>query len=385
MKKIKGLLMLGVVAVTAFSLAGCGKTTVNLNKYVTITAEGYDSMGRADYRFDTDAFNKDYSGKIKLSNEGAKELASYGLYSSDVTGELLLDFCVEQSLDKKSGLSNGDVVTLKWDCEDSKADKFFNCKLDYSDVAYTVSGLKEVGKFNPFDHVTVSFSGTSPNGSAKIVANNDKPEMQYIKFTSNKSGGLKVGDKVTVTASISGSTDSFIQQFGEVLGKTEETYTVDGLARYISDISEIPKDTYDKMDKQLQDYFNSYAAKNWVSGASAQLSLVGNYFLTLKEGMSGSPNNYEYFVYKVTMNDGFTYYWYGYFKDAMLLADGTCTVDLSGYTASTSSSTWGITSGDYLATDDSHYVAGFADLDTLFNRQIVSKIDKYEYKSTIQQ
>jgi hypothetical protein len=37
--------------------------------------------------------------------------------------ELLLDSCVEYELDKSKALSNGDTVTLKWDCEDDLAKK----------------------------------------------------------------------------------------------------------------------------------------------------------------------------------------------------------------------------------------------------------------------
>jgi len=35
--------------------------------------------------------------------------------------ELLLDSCVKYELDKSKELSNGDVVTLKWNCEDNLA------------------------------------------------------------------------------------------------------------------------------------------------------------------------------------------------------------------------------------------------------------------------
>ncbi len=292
-------------------------------------------------------------------------------------------FCDYQS-GKTSGLSNGDVVTLKWNCEDEMAEEYFNVKLDYSDVTYTVKGLEEVGKFNPFDYVTVSFSGISPNGSVTITPNYDKAEMQYVSFSADKNSGLKVGDSVTVTASISGSTDSFVKKFGAVLGKTEETYSVENLARYISDFSDIPEDMYNKMDKQLQDNFNAHAANSWGSGESASINLIGNYLVTLKEGMSGSPNNYIYFVYCVTYSNDhikdYTYYWYGYYENTMILADGTCTVDLSQYTVSEASSYWGFHSGDYLSLPEGYYVAGFADIDSLFNQHVVSKIEKYEYK-----
>ena len=388
MKKMRGIMLLGIMFVTMFGLTGCGKTTVNLDKYITVNVEGYDSMGTASYEFDYDAFENDYSGKIKLNSKNDNEFSELGLLTGATIEELFLDACVSQKLDKTSGLSNGDIVTLKWNCEDTMAEEYFNVVLKYSDIEHQVSGLEEVGKINPFDYVTVSFSGVSPNGTVTITPDYNQPEMQYVTFTVDRTNGLKVGDTVTVTAKITEATDSFVEKFGCILGKTEENYSVDGLAKYISDISDIPDDMYNKMDKQLQDNFNAHVASSWVNKNAVQkFENIGNYLVTLKDGMSGSPNNYLYYVYKVTITveDGsdFTYYWYGYFTDVLVLADGTCSVDLSKYTVSESSSSWGYHSGDYLECYEGYYVAGFAELDTFVNQHIVSKIEKYEYKQTI--
>lgn len=387
MRKLKQVLLAGVLGIVVFALSGCGSTTIDLNKYVTIEAEGYDSMGTLNCTFDYEAFEKDYDGKIKAnvkSNDGgtAAEIALELAFGEEVV-DVFLDYCVNYQLDKRSELSNGDVVNLKWNCEDEDAKKYFNVKLKYSDIKYTVKGLTEVGTFNPFDYVSVSFSGISPNGSVTITPDYDQPEIQYVSFFADKNSGLKTGDPVVVSASISGSIDSFVERFGCVLGKTEETYTVDALSRYIANIEDVPEEMYDKMNKQLQD---TYYADTCGPDVSVSIKLVGNYLCTMKEGMTGSPNNYLYYVYQASYSDGergisdFTYYWYGYFNNIMILADGTCTVDLSDYTVSEASYFWGSTSGDYLRINDDYYTAGFADLDSFFNKHIVSKIDKYEYK-----
>lgn len=386
MKKLKRVLLVGIMATAIFILAGCGKTTIKLNKYVTITAEGYDSMGTASYEFDYDTFKKDYSGKIKVSKNNS-ELRGLGLLAGMTTEELLLDTCVRWKLDKTSGLKNGDIVTLKWDCEDAMAEEYFNVKLDYSDITYTVKGLEEVGKFDPFDYVKVSFSGTSPNGFVVITPDYDKAEMQYVAFKEDKTIGLKNGDTVTVNASISGSVDSFVEKFGVILEETEKIYTVDGLAEYISDISDIPNDMYDKMDRQLQDVLTADFA-SWDNETLKEMKLLGNYILTLKDGMSGSPNNYVYFVYRVTAendksNGDFNYYWYGYYEDVMILADGTCTVDLGSYTVP--SKGWFVSEIVKFDDQKGYQYYGFKDLDSLFNNHVVSKIEKYEYKQTIQE
>lgn len=382
MRKLKQVLLLCVLGIVVFTLSGCGSTTIDLNKYVTVEAEGYDSMGTLNCTFDYEAFEKDYDGKIKAnvkSSDGgtAADIALELGFGEEVV-DVFLDYCVGYRPDKSSELSNGDVVNLQWDCEDEDAKKYFNVKLNYSDIQYTVKGLTEVGTFDPFEYVNVEFSGSSPNGPVNIMPNYDQPELQYVSFTADKNSGLKVGDSVEVSASISGSIDSFVERFGCVLGKTKEIYTVDALPRYIANIEDVPEEWYNKMDKQLQDCFNAHVASSWGSEERAGIELVGNYLCTMKDGMTGSPNNYLYYVYQVNYSNDeisdYTYYWYGYFNDIMILADGTCTVNLSDYTVSE----------ERISLSDRYFVQGYADLDSFFNQHIVSKIDKYEYETTIQ-
>ena len=382
MKRFKGILAVGFAATMMFALTGCGKTTVNLDKYVTITTEGYDSMGVASYEFDSDAFEKDYSAKIKPSKNN-KEISGIELLSGENSAELLLDFCVSEKLDKTSELSNGDVITLKWDCEDAMAEENFNSKLVYSDITYTVDNLEEVGKFNPFDYVEVSFSGIAPNGEVSITPNYDQPEMQYISFKADNESGLNVGDTVSVTASINGDVESFVEKFGSVLGKTEETYTVAGLSKYVKDISELSQDTYDKMDKQLQDDLTATFA-SWENEYLRGMDLIGTYTVSLKEGMTADTNNYIYFVYKITAendesNGEFNYYWFGCYKDVCVNEDGTDSVDLSDYTIAESDS-----NVKFKIDEQTKYVYyGNTDLDALYNYLVVSKIDQYEYTQTV--
>ena len=388
MKKLKVFLLFGFVAVVMLALTGCGSSTINLNKYVTIEASGYNSVGTISYKFDEDALCKDYSGKIKVNSKNSAELAALGMSSGDSAVALMLEFCVDYDLDKTTGLSNGDVVTLKWDCDDEQAKESFNCKLKYSDITYEVSGLKEAGSFNPYDYVKVSFSGTAPDGKVVITPDKNRAEMQDIQFTADRETGLKNGDQITITASTKSAADDFVEKFGSVLGKSEETYTVEGLSQYVTDISNVPSDMYDKMDKQLQDVLKSDFA-SWDGETLSKMELLGTYTITKKESMSDAygDNNYIYFVYKVSAKSSepkgnYEYYWYGYYTNVIVLADGTCSVDLSSY--KTPSTGW-FSDEEVSFGDDGPVYYGYKDLDSLFNKHVVSKVEEYEYKSTIKQ
>ena len=384
MNKIKCIYIIGLLVGAMGLLTGCGSTTVQLNKYVKIEASGYESMGTASYSFDYDAFEKDYSGKIKLNSKSSDEISALGLLSGESIEDILLDVCVSQKLDHTEGLSNGDVVTLKWNCEDTLADEYFNCKLDYSDITYTVSGLEEVDSFNPFDYVEVSFSGISPNGSVTITPNYDQAEIQYINFTSDKISGLKNGDTITVKAYMSVPTDTFVEKFGSVPEKTEETYTVDSLSFYVSSIEDIPQDMMEKMISQGEDAFRAYVANEWDKPENLiSVTFAGDYFLTAKTGQNASTNNMLYLVYKIQATNTepeqtVDFYYYVVFDDIIKLSDGTCSVDLSGYRLPSSgwdgSETFKV--GDYL-------YKGYEKIDSLFNNCVVTKIDKYEYTSTL--
>lgn len=375
MKNKKKCLLICAMAVSTFLMAGCGKTTVDLNKYITIETSGYDSMGMATYHFDEETFKEDYGKKIKV-NKNNSNGAELLLWNSST--DALLDVCVDESLDKRSGLSNGDTVTLTWDCEDSTAEEYFNVKLKYSNIEQKVSGLTVVDKINPFDYVDVKFSGTSPNGTVVITPDYNQQEMQYIKFSTDKNSGIKSGDSVVVKASISGSVDTFVEKFGSVLSETEKTYVADTLPYYVTDVSEISEDMMNKMISQGDDAYRAHVAQVWNNPEYLQnISYAGNYFLTKKEGVNGSINNYLYLVYNATAyhanpEQTLNFYFSICYKDIVVLPDGTVSVDLNEYEAQNDRFTVG-----YLT-----YI-GYENLDTMFNKYIVSKINTYTYTTTI--
>lgn len=180
-KKDPRKLALPVAAVALLAVVGVGLAnrmpSIDLQRYVTITAQGYDTLGKLDVSFDTDKLEADYGKRIadsfkkamndhKESTYGLSSLAA-DLYSGSET-ELFVDYCATGSADKTSGLRNGDVITYSWNESEDEAETLFGVKVKYSDITYTVSGLEKVNTFDAFDGVTVEFNGTAPQGTATV-------------------------------------------------------------------------------------------------------------------------------------------------------------------------------------------------------------------------
>ena len=402
MKKLKQMLLACMLGIVGFALSGCGSTTIDLNKYVTIEAEGYDSMGTVKCTFDDEAFAKDYNGKIKAtvkSSDGgtAAEIALELGFGEEVV-DVFLDYCVYYQLDKRSELSNGDVVNLKWDCEEEDAKKYFNVQLKYSNIQYTVKGLTEVATFDPFEYASVEFSGISPDGTATISQNYDKTEMQYISFSTDVSSGLSNSDKVTVTASVQGSVDSFVEQFGAIPSPLSKEFTVEGLPSYVSSVAEINIGTLDAMKQTVEDAYKNLVDNRddgwriyWGRDSRDELvsfTYLGNYFLSEKETVTWNPKNSLYLVYKVDVvlynpddkgssGEPGSYYYFAKYDNLSLNEDGTLAVDLENY--QTPSRNCYLPSGYWIDTE----FDGYYSIDDLYKDCVQSVQDQYTWENNV--
>lgn len=315
MKKMKQLILVGTMILASLALTGCGTTTINLNDYVSIIEDGYDTAGVAKYVFDYEKFEEDYDGKIKKDGK-------------EVTVETFLDKCVNMSLSVESGLSNGDTVTLVWDCNDERASENYGCKLKYSDITYKITELDVPEKFNPFDYTMVKFNGEAPNGTATMQKDASCEEMRWVEFKIDKSKELKNGDVITVTASIAQGEAEFAEKFGKVLGETTKQFTVEGLDEYYLSMEDVPEAAFELL-KQEGIGIVKKSTEKWENPSRLQeISYVG-YIYGVNESM---PNrNTVRLIYKVTAdNSELEYYYYVTYGGVHYKADGTWGTNGSG-------------------------------------------------------
>lgn len=241
----------------------------------------------------------------------------------------------------------------------------------------TASTPKEL---DPFETLELSFSDVSPFGRVKNV------DVVYGKLTNGGSSavnykpdvtnGLKNGDTVTVTAELK---SSYADKY--VLTSTKKEFIVEGLPSYPEKLADIPKETMEKMDKTFRDGYNSFVEKNNY-GTIKNMELIGNYMLfTNSTAVPDGAANYIYFVYKVTVDfskvdaslSNKEYYWCAYYNNVIAEPDGTISADYDDLHMGAM---------DYFVADV-WQIESCEDLDTLFNKNVASKADKYTYETTV--
>lgn len=404
------------VAVTAVVVVGgvliaTHKPTVNLNKYITLSAEGYNSIGTLDVEFDTDKLEKDYGKKIAKNFQKAMknhEEDTYGL--SNLAGSLyeggetslFVTYCADGSADKTRNLSNGDVVTYTWDGvnEQTKkeAEELFGVKIKCSDVTYKVSGLTAVNTFDAFDGVEVEFDGISPDGSATVNTLPTAEAAEGLYYTLDEQYNLANGDTVTVT--VHSNRDDFsdcIEKYGAIPAATEKTYTVEGLNEYVTDSDGLTDSVLVSLQNQAEDVLNAYIAKSWDSECVTLkgMSYLGYYILTPK-----NKDNYGVYQdviilpYQVTSHNHFeddkgqvydadvSYYWYIAFRNVSKDADGNIAGGLDDYY--TANASFDVKTG----LDDGWWEKywsydGYQTLDELYSNAVTRNVEDYNHQDNV--
>lgn len=313
-----------VVLLLIIILAATHKKTIDLQDYTEVTFSGYDGYGTASVEFDYDSFYADIQKYGKHLQSSGDSLT--GAVSAYAVGET-----VSYKLDKAEKLSNGEKVAIKFTYNNDLIKKY-KIKFNGKDEKFKVKDLEKVREINPFDDITVSFSGTSPNVSASVKKDSDEDAVNDAYFTLDKSSGISKGDSVKVT--VDSDEDYLLREYGVKFTETSKKYECKDVDEYVTDGADIGKDLLDKVKKQTSDSIEAYFAGDEMISV-ANLEYVGYYFLSAKNPDTWGDNNIMYVVYSGTVScteeNGFaatTVYFPVEFTDIMSYADGTQYVDL---------------------------------------------------------
>ena len=362
------------VSIMCCLLTSCGSTKINVNSYLTTNVSGFDGYGNAGWEVDLGQLVKDNSQAF-----GLKE----GYTPADYQAVLSkLQHNMSANYDKSTDLSNGDTVKLTWNNTNLKdLESDYKIKFQTEDVDVTVSGLQEITDLNVFDSIKLKYTGTAPYASA-TVDDTDLVALNLpaaIRFEVAPNEELNIGDKVKVT--LQEGTSENCLAYGYRLTETEKEYTVEGLDAYLMSLDDLPADASEKMEKNGSDLIEAEIADYWDNPSDLDsISLRGNYLLTTKEGFIQNVNDALVYVYEIKTKD-FSYYSYVEYDNVMILSDGTCSFNLAEAmkpVGSVALGGWGTT----FERNGLTYI-GYADLDTMFNEVVTTRIDLYDYKSTV--
>lgn len=264
------------------------KTTIKLDDYLTIEANGYDGYGTASVIIDWDGIEEKYGDKLSLTSQAILEFG--GITPMDI-----LRLSIHVSLDETNKLSNGDIIAYTWNV-DEELFTYVECKTKYTDDSYTVEGLTEIGSFDAFADLEVTFSGISPNG--RLDFNYTGSQLSYYDFNYDKYSGLRNGDVVTFTVTNT-NMEYFAERFGMIPDSLEKEYVVSGLDEYVESYASLSGDFIAELQSETEDTIYAYAASSYNTTSSLTDLAYAGYILS-----SAKENGYNelYIIYCGTVS-----------------------------------------------------------------------------------
>lgn len=178
-----------IVSCAAISLCSCGKdesitpekesskvtdkkSELNLNDYVEITFEGNDTLGKFNMEVDYDSMVRENPKAFGLTENDITDAKIASIWRK--VSECITNFDAENygyKMTKSHNLSNGEETSLIWGNGIYEIENLYDLNLIVEDIPLTVSGLKELEKFNPFEYIEPYFE----NGELYLNEINDMP------------------------------------------------------------------------------------------------------------------------------------------------------------------------------------------------------------------
>jgi len=152
-------------------------------------------------------------------------------------------------------------------------------------AGYIYSALQP--KVNPFDYITLSFSGTTGDGTAEVVRQtDDKSEVDphEITYSVEPRHYLSEGDIVTVTAS----------SITYTLSSTSKTYRVTGLDAYLTDLQALSENAVEMIHNKSE-----ITVSSAISGAGTSVKASSFVPCIMYLTTDGKNSNTLYDIYQV--------------------------------------------------------------------------------------
>ncbi len=318
-------------------------TKVDLDSYLTVNPYGYDGKGTLTYGFNEEEFREEYEEKIAWKR-GA-DLTEYNLTVEETSPiDFLLAYCLHITLDLSENdltlgsLENGDVIEIKWDCDEELAGEMLRVNLNYTDTDYEIEGLVDPNSVpDPFDGIEIipSEGSIAPRGELSLAISGSS-DMAESDFELSPNTNLVNGDTVKVSLTRD-AVAAYQDRNGIEPYNTEKEYTVEGFDSYLMQIADIPEESLEKLRSSAEETIKNGVIKTAVSGVALTDTEYQGAYLVCGDTEEGGYTNTLYLVYKVNatakipdadVDESFSFYTYVNFRELILRADGIFDVDL---------------------------------------------------------
>ena len=242
------------------------KSTIDLNKYVSVEFSGFNSFGEAEVSFDDYTCMSDFQAVAKGKKNSNNILSDlFDTFSSSSVYDAF-----DWEISPEDHLSNGDTVTLHWIITDETIQKENKVRLSGSDQTFTVEGLEEVREVDPFEDVEVVFDGAAPYVSVDVVNNSDDEVISGIWFMTD------IPEMITPESTVRVYIDEddvnyYEEYYGLSFTQTSKDYScesVDRFAETLADFtdsvqSDLQTYTVELLNQEMADLSGSYSAGEW--------------------------------------------------------------------------------------------------------------------------
>lgn len=347
-------------------------TSINLNEYVEVSFDGYDGYGHAYVTIDWDEIQNKYGSEVSYTKNAKSRYGGTLAYTPFV--EIMKRYVSISDPDQAVELSNGDHVIYTWSVDEEELSQYLDCKITYKDMSVTVSGLEKIDEFDPFENLSVAFSGIEPDGYVMTEYSGDI--LSDYDFYCEQESGLKNGDVITVYLR-SGDAGFYVENYGKLPTATEKEYTVEGLGRYASKLSEVDEGSMAQIQGKAGSIVSDYIS-GWPRDATEDsVSYIGAY-LEVANGADSSIHNVLGVIYKidshVQASDDYEpvqadVYYDIRFYNMLITGDGRCEIDLDYYDTPDDRFVKEAYYGDDLFDKNSYYFYGYDLLNKLVQKR----------------
>lgn len=339
--------------------------SVNIKECFDIEFYGYEGNGNADIYFDQEVFNKKITDAI-----GKKKKVDISVLSS----------CIHYNLGRADQLSNGDTVTLEVSYDNDRA-KEYKIKFVGESFEYKVKGLDSLTEIDPFEDLTVSFNGISPNMELYYEYTGDEDIIDEDMFNADQYENIAIGDMVTISLDVS---EEYMESNGYQATQLSKEYECTEGSLYLTALSQIPDSALEEFTDAAEDCITAFYADHYEYIQCKNINYKGSYLLVPKD-QDTLYDNILYIVIKGTVSSKESDNGKKYFKPATVLMP----IGFTNIVVNPDDSvTYELVSSDILGDTGLPYdygwssVPGYLKLENMYNELVGGQLVYYTYETT---